>query len=198
MNKSFKKGFTLIELLAVVFIIGVLASVIIFSLDNAKENSKVSAAVALLGTVKRASELYKFDTKQWPTRNPGNDCRGGGTAPINCNATNDPFLVSNSVANWNGPYIEGGIYNKSHPWGGGVNYFNEGITAGYQTIVLDDDRAGYNSDDDKGGIPISALTKIDKILDDGAPHTGSVTQGYFTTAGVPTYLGEIVYSYLSK
>ena len=206
-QRRYLTGFTLIELLVVCAIIGVLATIIIVNLTSAKENSKVSAAVAQLNTVRKAAELYRFDTHKWPV-GPGTpgvagslDCRGGGTAPIVCTITNDPFLVDNGVTGWNGPYFENGIITLTHPWGGGVNYFNNdsGVCGGKQGIVLDEDRPGHDSSDNQGGIPFSALQKIDKILDDNVLTSGSIKQTVLPAVGsTPAQpIGELIYCFSS-
>lgn len=54
-----QKGFTLVELLIVVIILGILAAVVIPQFNNAASESKESALVANLATVRQAIEMYK-------------------------------------------------------------------------------------------------------------------------------------------
>jgi prepilin-type N-terminal cleavage/methylation domain-containing protein len=57
-----KKGFTLIELLVVIAIIGILASVVLASLNSARKKSRDARRVADIKQIQLALELY-FDSK---------------------------------------------------------------------------------------------------------------------------------------
>lgn len=59
--KKAERGFTLIELLVVIAIIGILSSVVLASLNSARERSRDARRLADLQQIKLAAELY-FDT----------------------------------------------------------------------------------------------------------------------------------------
>jgi prepilin-type N-terminal cleavage/methylation domain-containing protein len=61
--KNFKKGFTLIELLVVVAIIGILASVVLASLNSARAKGSDAAIKAALSGARAQAELF-YDTGQ--------------------------------------------------------------------------------------------------------------------------------------
>ena len=60
------RGFTLIELLVVVAIIGLLASVILASLNAARLNAQHARALSDLHSLQIALELYRSDHGTWP------------------------------------------------------------------------------------------------------------------------------------
>ncbi len=61
MKKNFKKGFTLIELLVVIAIIGILASVVLASLNSARNKGADAAIKASLTNARAQAELF-YDT----------------------------------------------------------------------------------------------------------------------------------------
>lgn len=60
-KNSGKRGFTLIELLVVIAIIGILASIVLASLNTARKKSRDARRIADLGQIRLANELY-FDS----------------------------------------------------------------------------------------------------------------------------------------
>ena len=64
--KSTKKGFTLIELLVVVAIVGILATVIISSLGNARDKSRNAKVLQIVRQMHTALEMYYLDNGEYP------------------------------------------------------------------------------------------------------------------------------------
>ena len=101
-----KKGFTLVELVIVIIIVGILSIVGVTTYRNYVQRAIDTEAVALLGTIARAEDLYYSANGEWYVRpnstyvtyddNLGIDCvgnkyftafRGGGSS------TNPTFVV---------------------------------------------------------------------------------------------------------
>lgn len=66
MNFSYSKGFTLIELLVVISIIGVLATVVLSSLNEARQRSQEARKLSDLSQLRTAFELYYLDNGEYP------------------------------------------------------------------------------------------------------------------------------------
>lgn len=67
MMKSYKRGFTLIELLVVIAIIGILASIVLASLDSARKKGRDARRIADVKQLQLALELYYDQNNQFPT-----------------------------------------------------------------------------------------------------------------------------------
>ncbi len=62
MKINLQKGFTLIELLVVVAIIGILSSIVLVSLNSAREKARDSSAKGSMSSIRAAAEIY-YDTE---------------------------------------------------------------------------------------------------------------------------------------
>jgi len=82
MQKTNKKGFTLIELLVVIAIIGLLSTLAVVSLNNARQKSRDSRRVSDVKQVQTALELYYNDAGGYPdsdVADPGGTISYGNT-----------------------------------------------------------------------------------------------------------------------
>ena len=66
MMKSYKRGFTLIELLVVIAIIGILASIVLASLDSARKKGRDARRIADVKQLQLALELYYDANNAFP------------------------------------------------------------------------------------------------------------------------------------
>jgi type IV pilus assembly protein PilA len=80
------KGFTLIELLVVIAIIGILSSVVLSSLNTARDKGKNAAAKSELGSVRAQASIYYDENSQ-----------SFGVDGTSC--SNDPSVFSDSAGN---------------------------------------------------------------------------------------------------
>jgi prepilin-type N-terminal cleavage/methylation domain-containing protein len=163
-----KHGFTLVELLVGIAIIGLLASVILASINVAREQAQIARITSVAVQIRNASTLYIDDTGFTPPNCSTLNAANGG----NCVQNDDPFLNDLSVANWDGPYLK--VWDNVHGWGGQLgiyNWLNENGAMIYG-IMFNDDRPGTSPSDNGGPVPPLILQKLDETFDDGDLTTG--------------------------
>ena len=103
MNKN--KGFTLIELLVVIAIIGVLAAVILASLNSARAKARDAKRIKDIQEIRKAIDLYVDDNGNAPDMGYSN-CLDSEGWLVECKANETNYL-----GNWNtlesqlSPYI---------------------------------------------------------------------------------------------
>ncbi len=111
-----KSGFTLIEILVVIAIIGILATVVLVSVNSARKKSRDARRVADLRQIRIALEVFYDDHGYYPQSACGWDCNG---YRVSYNATWDalaadllpyiPTLPKDPINNANTPWNNGGF-----------------------------------------------------------------------------------------
>ena len=71
--KNNRKGFTLIELMAVLVILGILATVVVVSVDPVFQRANLEKIRADMANTGKALELYKFNELTYPSTSQGLD-----------------------------------------------------------------------------------------------------------------------------
>ena len=79
-----QRGFTLIELLVVIAIIGILSSVILASLGNARAKSRDATRLSNVRQIQNALELYYADNGEYPNRSLATTLAPGVETPVDC------------------------------------------------------------------------------------------------------------------
>ncbi|MBY0328590.1 prepilin-type N-terminal cleavage/methylation domain-containing protein [Patescibacteria group bacterium] len=104
---SLKRGFTLIELLVVIAIIGILAAVILASLNTARAKARDARRISDIRTIQTALEMYYSDNGSYPISNGASGCATYTTVPNNswCNSaqknSNGRWIANGALA----PYL---------------------------------------------------------------------------------------------
>ncbi len=115
MNKIKTYGFTLIELLVVVAIIGILASIVMASLSDSREQAKVASAQSQMRSIHTAMEMLFNDTNLYShKKNKYCPPFDGSNNEVNL-ALNSSGLIATdgTYNNWSGPYVP----EVTDPWG---------------------------------------------------------------------------------
>ncbi len=115
-NINNSKGFTLIELLVVIAIIGILASVVLASLNSARGKGSDASIKANLANIRSQAALY-YDDHTWSYGTPSTTCSGAsslfldptiaaaiaqvetqnGAYNVSCSSTSDNYAIASAL-----------------------------------------------------------------------------------------------------
>jgi prepilin-type N-terminal cleavage/methylation domain-containing protein len=103
-----QKGFTLLELLVVIAIVGVLASVVVASLNSGRVKARNAAVLAQMDEYRKALELYRAENDMYPHPNGSNPalrtrevCFGDGfVTPCFTGATHSGASINTALSKY--------------------------------------------------------------------------------------------------
>ena len=108
-NKK-QKGFTLIELLVVIAIIGLLASIVLVSLNTAREKARDTKRLADIRQIRLALEMYYDHYGRYPTNNDSGSDNGWDDSDIG-----DGFIIALTGSNVRGDNPSGIAFMSKVP-----------------------------------------------------------------------------------
>lgn len=123
MKNKLQKGFTLIELLVVIAIIGILASVVLTSVQNARQGARESAVKSALSQFRVQMEVAYDDGGTYPApsdaefaniRSTIND-NNGGTDPVGGGST-AAYAVMAQLPDGTGWCVDSDGFNGAVTW----------------------------------------------------------------------------------
>ncbi len=119
-NKFNKSGFTLIEILVVIGIIGLLSSITMIAVNNARSKAKIAKAQQDIDVIYSAIGQLMIDTGEWPGHQIPDQVNTGANNEVWDLTTQSSGITQTDglFSNWAGAYM---LSIPSDPWGN--NYF---------------------------------------------------------------------------
>jgi general secretion pathway protein G len=133
---SNSQGFTLVELMVVIFILGLLATVVVINVLPSQDRAMVEKARSDIATLSQALEMYRLDNLAYPTSSEG----------LQALVTAPPTLAQP------GRYRRGGYIKTlpDDPWGRPYQFMSPGPNGAFDIYSLGADGApggeGDNAD----------------------------------------------------
>jgi len=131
-----KKGFTLIELLVVIAIIGILASVVLASLNTARSEGEDARDIANLNNARSQAELFYSTTGNSSYDDGTNDVCSAGTNNISALLPTGSTCASTATGWGAETPVDGGFYCvDSTGFGGEIGASSIDDTSGSEDVV---------------------------------------------------------------
>lgn len=129
-----RNGFTLVELMVVIFILGLLTTIVVINVLPSQDRAMIQKARADIATLGQALEMYRLDNLSYPTSSDGLQALVSPPASLTTTAR----------------YRQGGYIKKlpEDPWGRPYQYDNPGRQGpGFDLYSLGADGAPGGEDD---------------------------------------------------
>ena len=133
-GKPKRNGFTLVELMVVIFILGLLTTIVVINVLPSQDRAMVQKAQADIATLGQALEMYRLDNLSYP----------GSSDGLQALIAPPPSLTTTAR------YRQGGYIKKlpDDPWGRPYQYDNPGRQGpGFDLYSLGADGAPGGEDD---------------------------------------------------
>lgn len=170
-----QNGFTVIELLIVIAIIGVLAGIVLLSLNNARTKAEAAKATLEIKSLRNTITMLENDTYKWP-----NGCPIDQTANPEVNLTNAnagllsvPTIYSQDgcswtavdISRWKGPYAKSATdqWNNSYVFDPDYHVCVNSIDVSYPVVVSYGGNGvqNYPTDNPSGGGACNTVSSDD-------------------------------------
>jgi general secretion pathway protein G len=152
-------GFSLIEIVIAVAVLALIVGVVAMRSGGLISKGKSTSVTQLADTLKIACSSYHADTGQMPWEYSGYD------------AANRRLSGTQTVAGWNGPYLEKPLTSGSNPSGGSIHLYNVANVNGNDGFDTDADGSLDVTSNGctlwMSGVPESDAKAIDATLDKG-------------------------------
>ncbi len=108
-NRPAEAGFTLTEIMVVVFIIGLLSSVVLFNVLGARTDAQVKTAKVNIAALAQALEQYALDAYDYPSERQGLEAliKQPDNLPVGASYRTGGYLQKSSIPMdpWGRPFI---------------------------------------------------------------------------------------------
>jgi prepilin-type N-terminal cleavage/methylation domain-containing protein len=154
-------GFSLLEIVIALAVIAMIVGVVAVRSGGVINKGKTSRVLQLVDTLKKASAQYHSDTNQMPWEHAGGS------------VTNRKLSGTQTIAGWQGPYIESPLTTAMNPSGGSINLYATVAVQGNAGFDIDgnavNDVTGAGCTLWMSGITQEDARALDAAFDKGVP-----------------------------